>query len=265
MGLELISTLREFLKGKECLVIFDGVWKEAFWGDIEHALVDDKVGRRILITTRKMKVAEFCKSLSPVLSFAKRESLGTLFYFELPYYLKSCLLYFGMLSRLRSIRNARLNRQWIAEGFVQAVVGTILEEVAQEYMNELIDRSLVEASSLDGMGKARKCHVHDLMYEIILKKTMEASFSQVLPGNSTNQPEFRGIKRRLSIMSNGSNNDLQFNSFSHVQSVIVVHDDEILNFILPRICDEFQVLKSSASENEITDLECNDPSSTDRY
>lgn len=75
---KLISTLREFLKGKECLVIFDGVWKEAFWGDIEHALVDDKVGRRILITTRKMKVADFCKCLSPVLSFAKRESLGTL-------------------------------------------------------------------------------------------------------------------------------------------------------------------------------------------
>lgn len=84
MGLrKLISTLREFLKGNECLVIFDGVWKEAFWGDREHALVNDKVGRKILITTRKMKVAVFCKSLSPVLSMrcnvCQKRKLGNSF------------------------------------------------------------------------------------------------------------------------------------------------------------------------------------------
>ncbi|GMN68672.1 hypothetical protein TIFTF001_037728 [Ficus carica] len=320
---KLTSKLREFLKGTKYLIIFDDVWKEDFWGDIEHALIDDQCGSRIKITTRKMKVEDFCRSLSSVHIhemqllptdkawelFCKRtfrtegycpKELGKisgeiverceglplaivviagvlstkpktvnewrkfhaslsselentvhlnsiikilwLSYYELPYYLKSCLLYFGMFPRRRCIRNGRLIRQWIAEGFVKAVEGKTLEEVAQEYMNELISRSLVEESSVDVTEKARICHVHDLIYEIILKKTKEVRFCQILPRRA-NQSEFRGITRRLSIMINSSNKDLLFVAFSHVHSVTVFREDEIFNFIVPLFATNFKFLK----------------------
>ncbi|KAF3455926.1 hypothetical protein FNV43_RR00569 [Rhamnella rubrinervis] len=54
-------TLREYLCQKRYAVIFDDVWNENFWGDIEHALLDHENGARIVITSRNMEVADFCK------------------------------------------------------------------------------------------------------------------------------------------------------------------------------------------------------------
>ncbi|GMN59087.1 hypothetical protein TIFTF001_028186, partial [Ficus carica] len=45
---KLTDKLREYLKEKKYLVVFDDVWNEDFWGNIEHALSDDKVGGRIM-------------------------------------------------------------------------------------------------------------------------------------------------------------------------------------------------------------------------
>nr|XP_048332144.1 disease resistance protein RPM1-like [Ziziphus jujuba var. spinosa] len=46
----LTNKLREYLLQKRYVVIFDDVWKVDFWGDIEHALLDNKNGGRVLIT-----------------------------------------------------------------------------------------------------------------------------------------------------------------------------------------------------------------------
>ncbi|GMY30823.1 disease resistance protein RPM1-like [Fagus crenata] len=62
----LINELREYLRQKRYVVIFDDVWKIDFWEDIKHALIDNNTGGRIMITTRNMKVANFCKKSSPV-------------------------------------------------------------------------------------------------------------------------------------------------------------------------------------------------------
>ncbi|GMN59093.1 hypothetical protein TIFTF001_028182 [Ficus carica] len=318
---KLTSKLREYLQGKKYLVIFDDVWKEDFWGDIDHVLVSDKVGGRIMITTRKMQVAKFCEKFSyvhihemerlPVDKawelFRKRtfgsegccpKELGTisgeiverceglplaivviagllstkktikewqrfyaslsselennfqlspitkilsLSYNDLPYYLKSCLLYFGMFPRRHSIRHGRLIRQWIAEGFVKVVRDKTPEEVAQEYMNELMDRSLVQALDLDVNGKTKKCRVHDLLHEIILKKTGEISFCSV--SSRITESKFKGIIRRLSIMNNISSDDLRCNNFHHAHSAFVFCEDETLNSIVPVFATNFKFLK----------------------
>ncbi|WVY93410.1 hypothetical protein V8G54_032498 [Vigna mungo] len=59
--MSLIEEVRNRLCNKRYVVLFDDVWNETFWDDIELALIDNKNGSRILITTRDEKVVEFCK------------------------------------------------------------------------------------------------------------------------------------------------------------------------------------------------------------
>ncbi|XVF07260.1 hypothetical protein REPUB_Repub06bG0123200 [Reevesia pubescens] len=65
-GVELISRCREYLHDKRYVVAFDDVWKEDFWRDMEYALLDNNKGSKILMTTRSMNAAEFCKKSSLV-------------------------------------------------------------------------------------------------------------------------------------------------------------------------------------------------------
>ncbi|KAJ1431110.1 Virus X resistance protein-like, coiled-coil domain [Sesbania bispinosa] len=63
---------------------------------------------------------------------------------ELPYYLKSCLLYLSIFPEFHAIEHMRLIRLWIAEGFVNGEDGKTLEEVADSYLKELLNRSLLQ-------------------------------------------------------------------------------------------------------------------------
>ena len=104
----------------------------------------------------------------------------SLSYNDLPHFLKSCFLYCAVFPEDYSINCAKLIRLWIAEGFVKGEKGVPLEQRAEEYLNELIHRSLVQLSEVDNFGRIRRCKVHDLMREIILKKAEELSFCHVL-------------------------------------------------------------------------------------
>ena len=65
-----------------------------------------------------------------------------------------------------SIKYARLIRIWIAEGFVKGVKGKTVEQVAEEYLVKLTNRSLVQASRVDFDGRIRFIRVHDLTREL---------------------------------------------------------------------------------------------------
>ncbi|XP_027341102.1 disease resistance protein RPM1-like [Abrus precatorius] len=94
---------------------------------------------------RELKKNQQIDSIKKILGFS---------YNDLPYLLKSCFLYFGIYPEDREIKSKRLIRQWIAEGIVKYEEEKSLEEVAEGYLEELIDRSLVQASSLTRhMGK----------------------------------------------------------------------------------------------------------------
>jgi disease resistance protein RPM1 len=64
--LSLIDELRKYLQQERYLVVFDDVWEIRFWGDVEHALVDNNKGSKILATTRNEDVANFCRRSSLV-------------------------------------------------------------------------------------------------------------------------------------------------------------------------------------------------------
>ncbi|CBI27240.3 unnamed protein product, partial [Vitis vinifera] len=119
-------------------------------------------------------------------------------YKDLPYHLKYCFLYMSIFPENNPVKRRRLIRLWIAEGFVTEERGKTLEEVGEEYLNELIGRSLIKANEMDFDGRPITVGVHSLMHRIILSVSQEENFCTVCAGpegNLTDKP------RRLSIQT----------------------------------------------------------------
>ncbi|KAB2598563.1 disease resistance protein RPM1-like [Pyrus ussuriensis x Pyrus communis] len=156
-----------------------------------------------LLSTKAKVVSEWQKLYNSLSSELERNPhltsltrILSLSYHHLPYYLKSCVLYFGIFPEDYSVSCIRLVRLWIAEGFVKPKRGKTLEEVGEEYLMELIHRSLVQVSEVYIDGKARGCRVHDLLHDVLLKKGLDSSFCHVL---SKDESTFKPTTRRLSM------------------------------------------------------------------
>jgi disease resistance protein RPM1 len=124
------------------------------------------------------------------------EKILSLSYNDLPYYLKSCFLYFSIFPKNHVIDQMRLIRLWIAEGLVKNKEGMTLEEVAEGYLYELLNRSLIQVSGTTSEGRIKTCRVHDLLREIIISKSRDQNFVTIARGQNTMWPE---KVRRLSI------------------------------------------------------------------
>ncbi|KAJ6327077.1 hypothetical protein OIU78_014039 [Salix suchowensis] len=120
----------------------------------------------------------------------------SLSYNDLPYYLKCCLLYFSIFPEGNPIGRMKLIRLWIAEGFVEGKEGMTLEEVAEDYLNELIKRSLVRVVEATSDGRVKTCRVHDLLREIMITKAKDQDFVAIAKEDGMMWPE---KVRRLSI------------------------------------------------------------------
>jgi disease resistance protein RPM1 len=168
-----------------------------------------------------------------------KEIVG-LSYDDLPYYLKSCLLYFGMYPEDYQVKPNRVIRHWIAEGFVKEERGKTLEEVAEGYLKELIHRSLVQVSSIRKDGKAKGCCVHDQIREMILEKFEDLNFCRQTSEDS--KSSLSGIIRRLSITT--TSNDLTPSiETSHVRSLLVFTNIESKLFSGNRIPKNYKLLR----------------------
>ncbi|XP_060667252.1 disease resistance protein RPM1-like [Ziziphus jujuba] len=172
----------------------------------------------------------------------------SLSYFDLPYHLKSCFLYFGMHPEDYSIRCSRLIRQWIAEGFVNQKKDKTLEEVALEYLTEQIHRNLVQVSWVDFKGRIRTCRIHDLLRKVVLKKMESSFFCHVVDGNeSTLKGDI--VTRRLSIVNNSCTSVLQdADQVSQVRIILNFNIDQsqtLLNYIFNpgTLAKNFKLLK----------------------
>lgn len=141
----------------------------------------------------------------------------SLSYDDLPYRLKSCLLYASIFPRDHLMERMRLIRLWIAEGFVEGISGRTLEEVADGYLIELLDRNLLQTATTTVDARVMKCCIHDLHRDIIVSKARHENFAiEACPENA------RGprIVRRLTIHQSSTNIDTNMN-ISHLRSLLV--------------------------------------------
>ncbi|KAL6339358.1 hypothetical protein AAG906_028090 [Vitis piasezkii] len=168
------------------------------------------------------------------------ESINTILslsYHDLPYYLKSCFLYLAIFPEDYTIRCRPLTRLWIAEGFVKAKKDVMLEDVAEEFLTELIHRNLVQVSYVYADGKIGSCHIHDLIREIILKKAVELSFCCLMTGEASS---FDGGFRHLSVHNSSYNVLNIIGKKSHIRSIFL-YDSQM--FFLEKLASRFNLLK----------------------
>ncbi|KAL8517181.1 hypothetical protein ACS0TY_015410 [Phlomoides rotata] len=84
----------------------------------------------------------------------------------------------GIFNEDVEIRVSNHINLFVAEGFLKPKEGQTLEEVAEDYLNDLVDRNLILADSWRWNGRIKYCKMHDLVREVC--KTIgvrERSFS----------------------------------------------------------------------------------------
>ncbi|CAA7025754.1 unnamed protein product [Microthlaspi erraticum] len=97
---------------------------------------------------------------------------------ELQHELKLCFLYLSVFPEDYEIDVEQLIRLLVAEGFIQEDEDMVMEDVARYYIEELIDRSLVEAVRRE-RGKVVSCRIHDLLRDVAVRKAKELNFVNV--------------------------------------------------------------------------------------
>ncbi|KAH0714414.1 hypothetical protein KY284_007319 [Solanum tuberosum] len=111
------------------------------------------------------------------------QSILSLSYNYLPQYLKACFLYVGVFPEDREINVSKLIKLWIAEKFVKERKDKRLEVVAEEYLQEFIDRSLILAGKQRANGRTRTCKIHDLLRQLCLSEAHTENVVHVMNGN----------------------------------------------------------------------------------
>uniref|UniRef100_A0A7N2M7U4 Uncharacterized protein n=2 Tax=Quercus lobata TaxID=97700 RepID=A0A7N2M7U4_QUELO len=164
---------------------------------------------------------------------------------DLPYHLKSCLLYFGMYPVSFALSRGILIEQWIAEGFVNKINDKAFEDIGQEYLIELINRSLVQVLNIDAAGVVVRCRIHDLLHEIILQKMEDLSFCHVL---SKEKSTFEGLTRRMSV-NRASLGVLEQFKKSHIHSLLFFNINEFPISFMSKFLQNFKLVKILDFEN----------------
>ncbi|KAK4389427.1 putative disease resistance protein [Sesamum angolense] len=112
------------------------------------------------------------------------EDILALSYNDLPFRLQPCLLYLGLLPRDQVIHLEKLYSLWVAEGMVstRALNSKARIEVAEDYLMELVDRSLVMQVEDEKFSVTQiiSCRLHDLIHHLCLRIGKQEEFFEVI-------------------------------------------------------------------------------------
>ncbi|KAL2528404.1 putative late blight resistance protein-like protein R1B-17 [Forsythia ovata] len=110
----------------------------------------------------------------------KEQDILELSYKHLPVNLKPCFLYFSAFEEDREIPVKKLLSLWISEGFIQKNEDKRSEDVAEEYLIELINRSMVQVAKRRSDNGVKACKMHDLMLDMCTRIAKEENFLKVI-------------------------------------------------------------------------------------
>nr|UBY07338.1 NBS-LRR disease resistance protein [Dasypyrum villosum] len=160
-------------------------------------------------------------------------------YYDLPSYLKPCLLYLSIFPEDYKIMRDRLIWRWISEGLVYSEKQeTSLYEIGYNYFNDLVNRSMIQPTGIDAKGNVEGCRVHDMVLDLICSLSSEENFVTILDNTRRKMPHSQIKVRRLSIQN--SKIYVDTTRMKHMRSVTVFSDNvvgEVLDI------SRFQILR----------------------
>uniref|UniRef100_A0A0E0BSI8 Uncharacterized protein n=1 Tax=Oryza glumipatula TaxID=40148 RepID=A0A0E0BSI8_9ORYZ len=140
-------------------------------------------------------------------------------YNNLSWDLKTCFLYLHMYPENINIMKKDLVRQWIAEGFITQRDNRDLEDIAESYFRDLINRSLIKPVQFK-YGEVVSCRVvHNLLLDLIVEKSTEENFVTVISTDQDCSRRGNFLIRRLNYRSNCGNIIQASESLHQVRSI----------------------------------------------
>ncbi|KAB2057439.1 hypothetical protein ES319_A11G169000v1 [Gossypium barbadense] len=210
----------------------------------------DKVHRNIKLHLARSKESGRQAKLSEVLALS---------YHELPYQLKPCFLHLSQFPEDFEIPTKKLVRQWVAEGFISSQNEVevderheTVEEVAQGYLHDMINRSMVQVGVKGSTGTIKTCRLHDLMRDLCLSKAKQQNFMHIigsLPSSTYSRPTPVSKIRRCAIHLDQNNQDPglpEYQKNPNLRSLFFfrpkkhrIHNERLLKSVF----DKFKLLK----------------------
>ncbi|KAL1817121.1 hypothetical protein ACET3Z_019695 [Daucus carota] len=155
---DLLRYLRKVLKASGCyLVVIDDIWDLKVWKKIKNAFPHNE-GCRVIITTRDKKVAEGIddKCFVHKLRFLSEDESWQLF-----------------CKRAKPTQNLEEMGKEMVEDFISEADegdGVFMEDVAEYYLSELINRNMIETARFRFDGVVCSCRIHDLVRDLAMQK-----------------------------------------------------------------------------------------------
>ncbi|KAL3535643.1 hypothetical protein ACH5RR_004104 [Cinchona calisaya] len=135
-----------------------------------------------------IEITPFSKSESRSLAFSFSESWSrpttpVMSYKDLPSTLKPCFLYFGLFPEDHEIPAFQLTNMWVAEKFIAVASGEReVEDVAEDYLNNLVARNLIQVASRRFDGRIKSCRIHDILHNLSVSLAKETNFFHSISG-----------------------------------------------------------------------------------
>ncbi|KAI5004832.1 hypothetical protein ZWY2020_032075 [Hordeum vulgare] len=139
-------------------------------------------------------------------------------YYDLPYYLRPCLLYLSIYPEDYTIEKKPLIRKWVGEGFIKEEQGIGQYELGERYFSELVNRSMIQPIwGSYGSCFVIGCRVHDLVLDMICLLSNEDNFVRVWDVND----------QRISCQINARR--------LAIQKRVLEQDDSLANMCTPEL------------------------------
>ncbi|KAK6136240.1 hypothetical protein DH2020_030029 [Rehmannia glutinosa] len=156
------------------------------------------------IKTTRASWEEIAKNVNSVVATkdGQFEKILSLSYTHLPHRLRPCFLYMGGFPEDHKINVSKLIKLWVSEGFLKRpIVPKSIEDVAEEYLEDLVKRSLVLVTKRKSSGKIKSCSLHDLVRDLCIRQAHDEKFHRHVRNGYVGKTILERIKneRRLSI------------------------------------------------------------------
>lgn len=147
---------------------------------------------------------------------------------DLPYNLKNCFLLCALYPEDYKIKRGKVTRHWMSAGFIPEKENKTFEEVAEGYLNELVNRSLLQVVDMNVAGKVTGCRMHDIIRILALTKANEECFCTIFDGTRTFSVEGA---RRLSIQCADIEQLSLSGATHHLRALYVFNNDICIHLL----------------------------------
>ncbi|KAL0418343.1 UNVERIFIED_CONTAM: putative late blight resistance proteinR1A-4 [Sesamum radiatum] len=177
---ELAERLYKNLKGRRYLVVMDDVWDTKVWDDVKRFFPDDNNGLPLAIVVIGGLVSKDSTAQKDWECIAEDERTAA-------------------TNGDYEIFVTQLIKLWIAEGFVKPPTPKSFEQVAEDYLKDLVDRCLIQVQRRTYTGEIKTCTIHDMLRELCMKKAQDEKLYRIMNRHSCVFPQGRSDQCRFSI------------------------------------------------------------------